>query len=128
MADVPHADRLDLADRPELRDGIEVLGGEPRLAQLYCHPGRGPAVAERLAQAIGPRAWVRTREQAIAAGWFGPVEERVAGRIGDVLVAARGSFALVDSVVTRRHILALIGHHGSLTEAEQLVPLLWCSR
>jgi hypothetical protein len=128
MVDVPHTERLDLADRPELREGIAILGGEPRLAQLYCRPGAGPAVADRLTDALGERAWVRTRAEAIAGGWFGPVQDRVAGRIGDVLVAARGSFALVDSAVTRRHILALIGHHGSLTEAEQLVPLLWYAR
>ncbi len=45
-------------------------------------------------------------------------------RIGDVLVAARGSFALVDSRTATPHVLALIGQHGSLTPAEQLVPLL----
>jgi hypothetical protein len=124
MVDVPHHRRLDLAAMPALREGIAVLGGEPRFTQLYCRDGQADAVAARMADAAGDRAWVRTREAAIADGWFGPVDERVMARIGDVLVAARGDFAVVDSAVTRRQMLALIGQHGSLTEDEQLVPLL----
>ena len=124
MVDVPHACRLDLATVPGLRQGIAILGGEPRLAQLYCHAGAAADVAARFADALGDRAWVRTREQAIEAGWFGQVDDRVRPRIGDVLVAARDSFALVDSDVTEPLVLSLVGQHGSLTEAEQLVPLL----
>ena len=128
MVDVPHAGRLDLADRPELSKGIAVVGGEARFVQLYCGPDASPgdvsAVAARLSDALGDRAWVRTRQQATADGWFGPVEERVAPRIGDVLVAGRGDFALIDSRTARPQVLALIGQHGSLTPAEQFVPLL----
>jgi len=128
MVDVPHADRLDLAERPELDAGIAVLGGEARFAQAYCRPDAvGADVAAltgALSAAIGDRAWVRTRDEAIAEGWFGPVQDRVRGRIGDVVIAARGTFALVDSRTARPQLLALIGQHGSLTAAEQLVPLL----
>ena len=124
MVDVPHSARLDLATVPALRDGIAILGGEPRFAQLYCRAGRSAQVADRVADAVGDRAWVRTRDRAVAEGWFGPVDDRVLPRIGDVLVAARGDFALVDAAVTRRHMMALIGQHGSLTESEQWVPLL----
>ncbi len=125
MVDVPRDDRLDLADRPALREGIALLGGEPRLTQIYCRGGHTDRVLERIGDAVGDRAWVRTRDEAIAEGWFGPVSERVRPRIGDVLVAARGTFAIVDSEVMHRTVVALIGHHGSLTEAEQLVPLLY---
>ncbi|MEO7127081.1 MAG: nucleotide pyrophosphatase/phosphodiesterase family protein [Nakamurella sp.] len=127
MVDVPASRRLDIAAQPELRRGIAILGGEPRLVQLYCRdaaPGAVAHVAARFADATGGQAWVRTRDQAIDEGWFGPVDERVRARIGDVLVAARGQFALIDSEIMSKRGLALIGHHGSLTEAEQLVPLL----
>lgn len=124
MVDVPYDLRVDLAHRPELQTDIEVLAGEARFAQAYCRAGSGPEVAARLADAFGDRAWVRTRDEAIAAGWFGPVEQRVRGRIGDVVVAATGQFAFVDSRTTPDHELRLIGQHGSLTENEQLVPLL----
>jgi hypothetical protein len=125
MIDVPHHHRMDLADFPELTRGIAVLGGEGRFAQAYCEADADPGtVAERLQDEIGDRAWVRTRDQAIAEGWFGPVDDRVRGRIGDVIVAGIGPFTLVDSRTATPHVLKLIGQHGSLTAAEQLVPLL----
>jgi hypothetical protein len=127
MVDVPHTARLDIAARPELRRGVAILGGVPRMAQLYCRDAAPAAVARiaaRFADVVGERAWVVTRDEAIDAGWFGPVDDRIAPRIGDVLVAARGDFALIDSATMHEKALQLIGHHGSLTEAEQLVPLL----
>jgi len=124
MVDVPHSDRMDLAERPELADGVRVLGGEARFAQAYCEAGRARSVAARLADALRGRAWVRTRDAAIDAGWFGTVDDRVRPRLGDVLIAGIGSFALVDSRTAPPPVLRLIGQHGSLTLQEQLVPLL----
>lgn len=128
MVDVPHPDRLDLATRPGLWPRFRVLGGEGRFAQLYCDPGTSAdATAELAAQVahwVGERAEVRTRTAAIEQGWFGPVDARVRGRIGDVVVAGREPFTLIDSRTASRHVLSLVGQHGSLTPAEQLVPLL----
>lgn len=124
MIDVPHNLRVDLAGRPDLQPGIEVLAGEARFAQAYCTAGQGHAVAARLDEAFGDRAWVRTRDQAISQEWFGPVDARVVGRIGDVVIAARDQFAFVDSRTATRQELKLIGQHGSLTDVEQMVPLL----
>lgn len=128
MVDVPHLDRLDLATRPGLWSRFRVLGGEGRFAQLYCEPGTPPEavadLAEEVARWVGERAEVRTRAAAVDLGWFGPVDLRVRGRIGDVVVAGREPFALVDSRTARPHVLSLIGQHGSLTADEQLVPFL----
>ncbi|WP_420124453.1 alkaline phosphatase family protein [Nakamurella sp.] len=128
MVDVPHPDRLDLATRPGLWPRFRVLGGEGRFAQLYCAPGTSADAAAELAGQVshwvGERAEVRTRAAAIEQGWFGPVDPRVRGRIGDVVVAGREPFTLIDSRTASRHVLSLVGQHGSLTPAEQLVPLL----
>jgi hypothetical protein len=73
---------------------------------------------------LGDRMWVATREQAIAAGWFGPhVDERVHGRIGDVVAVAQDDIAVI---ATRNEPgeSSMIGLHGSLAPVEQLVPLL----
>jgi hypothetical protein len=124
MVDVPHRDRIDLADEPALAHGVRVLGGESRFAQVYCERGAAPGVLRRMADAFGDRAWVLDRAHAVAAGWFGTVSPRNLARIGDVLVAAAGSFALVDSRTAHPQVLRLIGQHGSLTTAEQRIPLL----
>ena len=59
MVDVPHRDRVDLAEEPALARGVRVLGGESRFAQLYCEPGAAAGVMRRMAEAFGDRAWVR---------------------------------------------------------------------
>jgi hypothetical protein len=71
----------------------------------------------------GDDAWVCTRDQAIADGWFGPtVTDAALSRFGDVIVAARTDVAFHDPADTGPY--KLIGRHGSLTSAEMLVPLL----
>jgi hypothetical protein len=71
--------------------------------------------------------WVVSREEAIEAGWFGPhVPDRVRPRIGEV-VAAHDAIGVFDRA-TYPGEAAMLGHHGSMTPAEQLVPLLLLRR
>jgi hypothetical protein len=72
---------------------------------------------------FGDDAVVCTRDEAIEAGWFGPVSDWARPRIGDVIVASMTDLALVATHHQPRE-SRLVGHHGSLTPAEQLVPLL----
>ena len=73
---------------------------------------------------LGDRMWVLTREDAIGRGWFGPaVGDGAREHIGDVIAAAFGPVGIVQPSVFPLEAL-LVGHHGSLTAAEQLVPLL----
>ncbi len=107
----------------DLLAGVRYVGGEPRCLQLYLEPGAVPdAVAGLWKDREGPRAWVATRDEAIAAGWFGEVDPVVLPRIGDVLVAARKNYAFyADPDDTARR---MIGQHGSLTGDETDIPLL----
>jgi hypothetical protein len=123
MTDVPPADRVDVDAQPELRDGLALLGGEPRARHLYCLPGAAGDVLRTWREVLGDRAWVASREQAIADGWFGPVDGAFEARIGDVVVAPSGPSAIVATRAEPRE-SALVGMHGSLTQADQLVPLL----
>ena len=124
MVTVPEQGRLDFDTEPTLQAGVRLLGGDPRARYLYTEPGATDDVLATWRELIGDRAWIVTRDEAIHQGWFGPVvEDRVRDRIGDVVVAARTDFAVVRSSV-RSRLAPLIGHHGSLTAAEQLVPLL----
>jgi Type I phosphodiesterase / nucleotide pyrophosphatase len=123
MTDVPRADRIDVDAMSDLRDGVALLGGEPRARHLYCRPGAAGDVLRTWAEVLGDRAWVASKEQAIADGWFGPVDGAISARIGDVLVAPSGPAAVVATKAEPRE-SALAGMHGSLTQADQLVPLL----
>ncbi|GEB50010.1 alkaline phosphatase family protein [Streptomyces cacaoi] len=126
MVDIPGhpGARIDFDEDWELSAGVAELGGEGRMRHVYAVPGAAGDVHAVWRQVLADQAWVATREEAVALGWFGPgVEPRVRGRIGDVVAAMRDDVAIV---ATRRepNESALIGMHGSATPAEQLVPLL----
>lgn len=127
MVHVPPADKIDADTTPELQQGVRLLGGDPRSRHVYARPGAAGDVLATWTGLLGERAWVRTREQAIADGWFGQVTDAMRGRIGDVVVAMRGSTAVTRSK-GEPLISALTGQHGSLTAAEQHIPLLQARR
>jgi type I phosphodiesterase/nucleotide pyrophosphatase len=126
MVDVPAQDRVDADTVPGLRDGVVLLGGEPRARHVYARPGAAGDVLAVWREVLGHRAWVVSREEAIAAGWFGEVQPWLAPRIGDVIAAPAGPFAIVTTKADPRE-SRLTGMHGSLTPADQLVPLLTLS-
>ncbi len=123
MVDVPADDRIDVADDAGLSAGISLVGGEARFRHLYCVGGAVPDVLATWRATLGDSAEVLTRAEAIGCGWFGPVDPAVLPRIGDVVVACRGTSAVLSTdgfpYETR-----LIGMHGSLTDDEMLIPLL----
>lgn len=124
MVTVDESDVVDLDGSGGLLDGVEAIGGEVRARHAYTAAGADADVLAVWQQTLGDRAWTVSREEAIAAGWFGErVDDGVRDRIGNVVAAARGSAAMVRSRVEPIE-SALIGHHGSLTSAEQRVPLL----
>ncbi|ONI81023.1 alkaline phosphatase family protein [Actinosynnema sp. ALI-1.44] len=117
-------DRVDFDDEPRLRSGVRMLGGEPRVRHVYTEAGALADVRAAWAELLGDRAWLVTRDEAIAAGWFGPVvADHARHRIGDLVVAARGESAVVRSKAEPK-MAGLTGQHGSLTPADQLIPLL----
>ncbi len=124
MVDVLPEDRVDVDMVPALREGVALLGGEPRARHVYVKPGAEDDVLATWREIIGGRAWVLPREEAVAAGWFGPVNPALADRIGDVVAAPAGPYAIVATEAEPLE-SSLIGMHGSLTSADQLVPLLY---
>jgi hypothetical protein len=123
MVDVPPERRTDADAEPQLRDGVAVMGGEPRARHVYARPGAASDVLAAWRETLGDSAWIVSRAEAIAAGWFGPVDPRLADRIGDVVAAARGESAIVATEREPRE-SALVGMHGSLTAGDQKVPLV----
>ena len=122
MVDIPSTHQVVAEDEPDLVAGLSALAGEGRFRQLYVDEDDPAAVAARWRDRLGDLAWVRTREEAVEEGWFGPVADDVRERYGHVLVAMRAPWAVMTRQYPRE--LSLVGMHGSLTEAEMLVPLL----
>ncbi|MFC5955448.1 alkaline phosphatase family protein [Streptomyces pratens] len=126
MIDVPFDDehRIDFDHDWELSAGVALLGGEGRARHVYAVPGAAADVLTCWREVLGEQFWVASRDEAIDAGWFGPrIEDRVYHRIGDVVAAARDDVLLIASEREPKE-SAMVGNHGSLTPAEQLVPLL----
>jgi hypothetical protein len=123
MVNVGPDDRIDVDATPALREGVDLLGGEPRARHVYARPGAAADVLATWQEILGERAWVLSREEAIKDGWFGQVDDAMTARIGDVVAAAAGTTAIIASRAEPLE-SALIGMHGSLTSAEQLVPIL----
>jgi len=123
MVDVDPEDRVDVDAEPDLMDGVTLLGGEARFRHVYCRAGAIDDVVARWRARLGDQALVLTREEAVAAGWFGEVRHEVEPRLGDVVVACLGQVAVMSSERFPFESL-LVGLHGSLTAEEMYVPLL----
>ncbi len=124
MLDVAPHRRLVLAAHDRLWQGIRHVAGEPRCLHLGLEDARqAGTVRDRWHAAEGGRSWVVTREEAIAAGWFGSVTEAARSRLGDVIVAARAQVAYYDARTATDRALAMVGQHGSFSPDELRVPL-----
>jgi hypothetical protein len=123
MLDVPADTRVDLDEEPPLTEGVRVLAGEPRARYVHAEAGAQDDVLARWRELLGHRAWVAGREEAMASGIFGPVDDGVAARIGDVVALARGTWALTTPRIEPGP-SRLTAFHGSLTATELAIPLL----
>jgi Type I phosphodiesterase / nucleotide pyrophosphatase len=128
MVAIDASEVVDVDACEPLLDGVEAIGGEPRARHVYVADGAADAVLAAWRETLAQRAWVVSRDEAIAAGWFGDrIGDKVRFRIGDVVAAARGSAGVMRRTVEPL-LSSLIGQHGSLTPAEQEVPLLLANR
>lgn len=124
ILDVP--DETNIAIDPDLLEDVVGVAGDPRCRQLTVAPGTDvPELVEAWRSTYGKRAYVASRDEAIAAGWFGAVSDEVVPRIGDVVVVARSTWAFNDDRSLKRGAVPkrMIGQHGAMTDDEMLVPL-----
>jgi hypothetical protein len=105
------------------RELVELCSGDGRFRYLHARPGAARELHAAMRTEHGGRAWVLSREELLDAGWLGPDPSGATrGRVGDVLLAARGPVAFVDPALPRE--AHLVSAHGSLTPAEMQVPLV----
>jgi predicted AlkP superfamily pyrophosphatase or phosphodiesterase len=120
--------QVDVGDRvitldPEIAGLTTMLSGEGRFRWLHARPGALDRMVEAAHHHYDDVAWIRTRDEAVAEGWFGgPLEPHVARRLGDVVIAPRDPIAVLDPADPGEQWMRC--RHGSLTSAEMMVPLL----
>ncbi|WP_435823174.1 alkaline phosphatase family protein [Catellatospora citrea] len=122
--DVPADHRIDVHADPALSAGVRVVTGEPRVRYLHTAPGATADVLAAWRSRAGHAAWIGSRDEAIATGWYGPLGERHAARLGDVVVVCRDDWAVLATATDPPSVARLIAMHGSLTEPEMRIPLL----
>lgn len=128
MVTIRPEDRIDPADLPELLHGVQVLSGEARARHVHAKQGAAADVLATWQELLGDRMWVVAGEDAVARGWFGPeVPAEFRPRIGDVVAAAAAPVGVVQREVDPAQ-AKMLGHHGSMTPAEQLVPCITVTR
>ena len=104
-------------------EGVTAIGGEARHRSLYLEdPAAAAEHAAQVARLLGKQAWVGTRDEAVAAEWFGGrLRPEIADRLGDVLIVARGSYAFLSE--TETDVSEMVGQHGGISDEERGVPL-----
>ncbi len=116
----PVSGRVDLTPLVPM---VSAMAGSTRFRYLHARPGAAADLRAAAVELVGPHAWVHDRAGLMASGWLGPqISPVVAGRLGDVILAARGGATMVDPSDLRQ--AQLVTMHGSVTSAEMLVPLL----
>lgn len=119
----PPERRVALSEHPALRQTLLLPpGGETRAAYLYVRPGQADALRAYVEEHLVDRFVLLETERALSAGLFGPdrVTPTLRSRLGDFLLVARDGSRLVNELGSHPP----LGHHGSLTPEEMLVPLL----
>lgn len=125
MVDVPRTRHLIIEEHSPLQRGVAAIAGEPRMLHVYLEdPALVDEAAAAWAAGVDGAADVLTRAQAVQSGLFGasPTAEATS-RIGDLVVPARGRWALYDATADPRS-QGMIGQHGSLSPEELRVPLI----
>ena len=121
---VPAQARIDLDADPRLQAGVRAVAGDPRVRYLHTEPGAASDVIAAWSELLDGRAEVRSRDDAVAAGLFGPVRPDHLPRIGDVVVICTGDTAVLATGHEPPEVAQLVGFHGAATPAELAIPLI----
>jgi Type I phosphodiesterase / nucleotide pyrophosphatase len=120
----PSDRRIDLDLVPALSAGIRVVAGEPRVRYLHTTQGAAGDVLAAWQETAGHAAWIGSRAEAIETGWYGPVPDTHAARLGDVVVVCREDWSVQASAHEPPSVGRLVGLHGGRTRLEMEIPVL----
>lgn len=122
--DIGWSSRLDIAADPRLSAGLRIVAGEPRFRHLHTRPGAACDVHAAWTEVLGDDGAVYLRDEAVAAGLFGPVAPAHLPRIGDVVAVCNNDLVVMASGHEPPEVSKLVGFHGATSDAETAIPLL----
>lgn len=118
-----HVDPADLVPLDPVLPLVSAVSGEGRFRSLHAASGAAERLHEAALDRFGERAWVFRRDELFDEGWLGDgAGPAVRGRVGDVVLAAKGTWSFVDPGDPQE--AGMLARHGSLTRDEVEVPLL----
>lgn len=126
MIDVPVHRQLVLEAAGGWHDGVQHIGGEPRMLHVYlAEDAELAGVLGHWREGLAGFADVLSRTEAVDDGLFGPeASDAARARIGDLVVVARGSAAVYDAEAPDQRGRGMIGQHGGVSPEEWRVPLI----
>jgi predicted AlkP superfamily pyrophosphatase or phosphodiesterase len=101
---------------------VRFMSGEGRFRWLHANPGFDEHFVAQVHDEFDDVAWVWSCNEAIEAGLFGPVDDEVAHRFGDVAIVPFDDSFIADPTLAIE--ARMKSRHGSLTPEEVLVPLI----
>lgn len=113
--------RIDVAQTPELRDGVVAIAGEGRAVHVHAEPGQEEDVRQRWSAYFAGTGTV-----VVSPDQYGPIFGDGPGLdlMGDAVVLAGERTVVVDSRTQTASAIAQKGVHGSYSDNECLVPAL----
>jgi hypothetical protein len=118
-----HLERHSWIDISALVPMVATMAGDGRFRYLYANKGANRELLEAARAEVGAHAWVWSRGELLELGLLGDgATGSIPGRLGDVVLAARGDSAFIDPALPNE--MQLRSGHGSLTPDEMLVPLV----
>jgi hypothetical protein len=121
---VPDDRRIDADADRRLRAGVRVIAGEPRVRYVHTYAGAQDDVLDAWRSVLGAAAQVVTRDEAVAAGWFGPVPQAHLARIGDLVAVCQDRHVLLATKHEDKRVGKLVAYHGAMTAEETAIPLI----
>src|SRR5437763_14033808 len=120
MVLVPDEAKVDYDATPALQQGVVALAGEPRARYVHTHPGAAADVQAAWCETLDDSWRVFSRDDAIAAGLFGPtVDGDAHRRIGDVVALSLGNGGVGERRKRPRR-SGVPGQHGPATDHVRL--------
>jgi len=119
MVDVPIENQIHLETLDSLQHVDFLAGGDTRSAYIYTDSD----VRDAIQAELGDSVWVVNWDDLVSAGYV-IAPKLLDHRHPSIVVLAKKNVTLYDRRTCKPRSLQMLGHHGSITDAEMRVPLL----